>query len=109
MKIALIIFAIVLVVMIYCSCRVAGDMMSEWDGNEGVTMEDMLYTVAETAKLLKTSLNSVYNLIRAGLLPVLKLGGYKVRKVALEEFLQKYEGKDLTDPRNIVDLKVGDA
>ena len=83
--------------------------MSEWDGNEGVTMEDMLYTVAETAKLLKTSLNSVYNLIRAGLLPVLKLGGYKVRKVALEEFLQKYEGKDLTDPRNIVDLKVGDA
>mgnify|MGYP000995016744 CR=1 FL=1 len=72
-------------------------------------MEDILYTVAETAKLLKTSVNNVYELIRVGILPVLKLGGYKVRKVALDEFLRKYEGKDLTDPRNIVDLKVGDA
>jgi excisionase family DNA binding protein len=72
-------------------------------------VEDILYTVAETAKLLKTSVNNVYELIRVGILPVLKLGGYKVRKVALDEFLRKYEGKDLTDPRNIVDLKVGDA
>lgn len=67
-------------------------------------MEDVLYTVAEVSKLLKISVNGVYELIRVGILPVLKLKGYKIRKVALEEFLQKYEGKDLTDPRNIVDL-----
>lgn len=68
-------------------------------------MEDVLYTVSEVAKLIKTNPAYVYKLINAGLLPVLKLGSMKVRKVALEEFLAKYEGKDLTDPMNIKDLK----
>lgn len=72
-------------------------------------MEDVLYTVAEVAELLKTSLNNVYTLIKADLLPVLKLGGYKVRKLALEEFLAKYEGKDLTDPFNPVEIKKGEC
>jgi excisionase family DNA binding protein len=71
-------------------------------------MEDVLYTVSEVAKLIKTNPAYVYQLIKAGLLPVLKLGSMKIRKAALEEFLAKYEGKDLTDPMNIVDLKVGD-
>ena len=65
-------------------------------------MEDILYTVA---KLIKSNTSYVYNLIRAGLLPVLKLGSYKVRRVSLLEFLERYEGKDLTDINNIVDLK----
>ena len=67
-------------------------------------MEDVLYTVPEVAKLIKTNPAYVYELIKADLLPVLKLGSMKVRKVALEEFLKKYEGKDLTDPKNIKDL-----
>jgi excisionase family DNA binding protein len=67
-------------------------------------MEDVLYTVSEVSKLIKTNPAYVYDLIKSNLLPVLKLGSYKVRKTSLLEFLEKYEGKDLTDPNNIVDL-----
>ena len=67
-------------------------------------MEDILYTVSEVAKLIKTNTNYVYELIKKGFLPALKLGSYKVRRAALLEFLEKYEGKDLTDLNNIVDL-----
>lgn len=64
-------------------------------------MEDVLFTVAEVAKLLKTNTNYVYELIRKGFLPALKLGSFKIRKSALLEFLEKYEGQDLTDLSNI--------
>lgn len=67
---------------------------------------DFLYTVRETAKLLKTNANYVYDLIKLGYLPALKLGSLKVRKVAIDEFLKKYEGKDLTDLNNIRELEV---
>lgn len=67
-------------------------------------MEEILYTVAEVAKLIKTNTNYVYELIKKGFLPALKLGSYKVRRAALLEFLEKYEGKDLTDLHNIVNL-----
>ncbi|OKZ85936.1 MAG: excisionase [Clostridium sp. CAG:245_30_32] len=69
-------------------------------------MEDVLYTVAETAKLLKTNSNYVYELIKRGLLQALKLGSYKVRKTALTNFLEKNEGKDLTDLDNIISLNM---
>lgn len=69
-------------------------------------MEDILYTVSETAKLLKTNPNYVYDLIKKGLLPALKLGSYKIRRIALFEFLEKHEGEDLTDLNNIKDLEV---
>lgn len=69
-------------------------------------MKDVLYTVAETAKLLKTNSNYVYELIKRGLLPALKLGSYKVRKTALTNFLEKNEGKDLTDLDNIISLNM---
>jgi hypothetical protein len=39
------------------------------------------------------------------LLPALKLGSMKIRRTALLEFLEKYEGKDLTDPFNIKDIE----
>lgn len=68
-------------------------------------MEEVLYTVSEVAKLIKSNTSYVYSLIRAGLLPVLKLGNYKVRRVALLDFLERYEGKDLTDINNIADLE----
>lgn len=68
-------------------------------------MEDVLYTVAETAKLLKTNPNYVYELIKKGLLPALKLGSWKIRRTSLLEFLEKHEGQDLTDLNNIKDLE----
>lgn len=69
-------------------------------------MEDVLYTVAETAKLLKTNPNYIYELIKKGMLPALKLGSLKVRKTALLNFLSEYEGKDLTDLNNIQDIQI---
>lgn len=64
----------------------------------------ILYTVSETAKLLKTNPDYIHKLRKAGLLPFMKLGSYKVRAEALEEFLKKNEGMDLTDPFNIKEL-----
>lgn len=69
-------------------------------------MEDILYTVNEVAKLLKTNPNYIYELIKRGFLPALKLGSYKVRKSSLLNFLQKYEGKDLSDLNNIKNLNI---
>lgn len=69
--------------------------------NEGEIVEETLYNVSEVSKLLKIGKNRVYDLIHAGLLPVLKIGGLKVRRNALEEFLLKYEGYDLTDPYDV--------
>jgi excisionase family DNA binding protein len=62
----------------------------------------MLLTIAEVAKELKTNVTYVHRLRKAGLLPCIKLGTYKVRKEALEEFLRKYEGQDLTDPESVL-------
>lgn len=67
-------------------------------------MDDVLYSVNEVAKMLKIGKNRVYDLIHAGLLPVLKIGGMKVRKKTVEEFLDKYEGYDLSDPYNVQPL-----
>ena len=64
----------------------------------------MLYTVPEVAKILKSNVDYVHKLRKAGVLPFLKLGQYKCRKVALENFLATYEGKDVTDPTNITEL-----
>lgn len=69
-------------------------------------MEEMLYTVAETAKILKTNTSYIYSLIKLGYLPAIKLGSYKIRSSTLEKFLQEYENKDLTDLTNIKELKV---
>ena len=69
-------------------------------------MEDVLYTVQEVSKLIKTNPTYVYELIKKGYLPALKLGSYKVRRIALLSFLEKYEGKDLTDLDEIGELLV---
>lgn len=68
-------------------------------------MEDVLYTVKETSELLKTNPNYVYELIRRGLLPALKLGSLKIRRISLLNFLKENEGKDLSNLDNIIDLK----
>lgn len=66
-------------------------------------MEDILYTVEEVSKMIKTNVAYVHKLRKAKLLPFLKLGSYKCRKSALLKFLEQYEGYDLTDP---FDLKL---
>ena len=68
------------------------------------TTPDVLYTVKEVAELLKTNIDYVHKLRKAGLLPFLKIGQYKVRKQSLELFLEMYEGKDLTDPFDVKEL-----
>ncbi|MBU6134899.1 helix-turn-helix domain-containing protein [Clostridium tertium] len=68
-------------------------------------MEEMLYTVKETAKILKTNTDYVYALIKKGKIRCLKLGSYKIRKTTLEAFLSQYEGCDLSDLDNIVPLE----
>lgn len=68
-------------------------------------MEDVLYTVPEAAGLMKTSKAYVYSLIKAGHIPVLKLGKMKILRSSLLQFLQAHEGYDLTDPNNIHPMK----
>lgn len=68
-------------------------------------MEDMLYTVPEVAQILKTNVDYVYKLNKAGLLKFMKLGRLKCRKKSLEEFLEKYDGCDVTDPMHITTLE----
>lgn len=70
-------------------------------------MGDELLTVKEVADILKTNTDYVYRLQKAGLIKFLKLGRLKCRKKALEEFLEKYEGYDLTNPENITKLEGG--
>ena len=64
-------------------------------------MEDMLYTVPEVAEILKTNTDYVYKLQRAGLIRFMKIGRWKIRKSTLEQFLEKYDGYDISDPFNI--------
>lgn len=68
-------------------------------------MEDILYTAEELSRLFKCSVGRVNDLRKAGLLPALKLGCFKYRKVSVEKFLEEYEGKDVTDPFKVQDLK----
>lgn len=63
---------------------------------------EKLYTVSETSKILKTNVHTVYSLVDQGLLPAIKLGRLKIRDEAIEEFLKKYEGMDLS---NLSDIK----
>ena len=71
-------------------------------------MEEILYTVKETAKLLKVNPNYVYDLIKKEMLPALKLGSFKIRRTSLLNFVKEREGKDMTDLNNIKELKVGE-
>ena len=49
----------------------------------------MLYTVTEGAKLLKVNRNFVYNLINNGELEAVRIGSIKVRKEALNRYVNE--------------------
>lgn len=72
-------------------------------------MEDMLYTVPEVASILKTNVDYVYKLQKAGLIKFIKIGRWKCRKSTLEEFLAKYDGSDISDPFNVQPIEEGCA
>lgn len=63
--------------------------------------ERLIYTVQEVASILHSGPNYIYELIRKGYLPAIKLGSLKVLKSTLERFLIQNEGKDLSDLNNI--------
>lgn len=68
-------------------------------------MEEMLYTVPEVAAILKTNVDYVYKLQRAGLIRFMKIGRLKCRRSTLERFLEKYDGLDISDPFNIQQIE----
>lgn len=61
-------------------------------------MAEMVYTVDEVAEILRCGPNYVRKLIKSGKLKCMKLGHIKIRKSTLEEFLESYEGYDMTNP-----------
>ncbi len=69
---------------------------------KNIIEEKMIYTTHEVAKILHSSPNYIYELIKKGKLKAVKLKSLKIRKSALEEFLQENEGNDLS---NLEDIK----
>ncbi|WP_392486761.1 helix-turn-helix domain-containing protein [Haloimpatiens sp. FM7315] len=65
---------------------------------------EYLYTVDETAKLLKVNRNMVYDLINTGHLRAIKLGRKKIPAFEIERFLKEYIGKDMSDLEKVTDL-----
>lgn len=61
-----------------------------------------IYTIKEVSKLLKCNVNRVHDLRKRGLLKCLRLGSWKVTEASLDEFLTKYDGKDID---NIEEVK----
>ena len=59
---------------------------------------DELLTVKQVAELLKVNTDFVYMLRDAGTLPVCKLGHYKCRRSAVEEFMHNADGMDYSYP-----------
>lgn len=64
-----------------------------------------LYKVKEVAEITNNSIGYINDLIKAGLLPCLVLKHRTVRHDTLMEFLQRYEGYDLSNPYDIKKLE----
>jgi excisionase family DNA binding protein len=63
-------------------------------------MEDILYTVKETAMLLKCNENTVNSLINSNMLKCIIIGRRKIPKSELFRFIEANLGQDVTDPFN---------
>lgn len=68
-------------------------------------MDDLLLTVPEVAKILKTNKDYVYKLQKAGLIKFMKIGRLKCRRSTLEAFLERFDGCDISDPFNIKEVE----
>lgn len=71
-------------------------------------MAEMVYTVDEVAEILRCGPNYVRKLIKSGKLKCMKLGHIKIRKSTLEEFLELYEGYDMTNPMKPILINLSD-
>lgn len=71
-------------------------------------VEPKVYTAKETATLLQVGINRVYELVNSGALKAIRLGYIKIPAVELDNFIERYTGKDLSDPYHIVDYLPGD-
>jgi len=71
---------------------------------ENMEENKVLFSVAEVGKMFGIGKVKVYELIKKGYLPALYLGGLKIKKTTLEEFLSKYEGYDFKDLTNVVKM-----
>ncbi|MGN0617510.1 MAG: helix-turn-helix domain-containing protein [Ruminiclostridium sp.] len=65
-----------------------------------------LLTVKEVAKLMRVTPKYVYELIYSGYLTALKLPTLKITEQALTEFLDHYQGQDLSDLSAVTALHV---
>lgn len=63
--------------------------------------DKLVYSAQEVAKILHSSPNYIYDLVRKGKLKALKLKSIKILKSTLENFLKQNEGNDLSDIDNI--------
>ena len=54
---------------------------------------DILYTIPETAYLLRVNKNTVYQLINNDYLRSIKLGCRKVSRKAILDFIEQYDGQ----------------
>lgn len=67
---------------------------------------DEYLPVAEVARVLDIGKNKAYEFVMGGAIPSVKLGGgRKVRRRALEEWMERMEGMDLTDPLHPVPIE----
>lgn len=62
-------------------------------------------TMCVRRQRLGVNVHLVYELINRKLLPALRLGSLKVRKSTLIDFVERYEGMDLSDLDNIKELQ----
>ena len=62
----------------------------------------MLLSVSEVAKLLKVNRNFVYKIINNGELEAVKIGSIKVKKEALNRYIEKHviKGVNKSDTQN---------
>lgn len=68
--------------------------------NTTITLQpipEQLLTVKDVAKLLECNVATVHKLRRAGVIRFLKLGAYKCRVSTFLQFLEDYDGKDLSE------------
>lgn len=60
-------------------------------------MEKKLFSVVETGKILGISRTKVYELIKAGYLRAIDIGGQKVSGAEIDAFIAKYTGCSFKD------------
>lgn len=71
-------------------------------------MAEKVLTVKEIAEILQVNSAYVYELKAAGLIIGRYMRQFKVTESELDAFIRWSEGKDLRDPKNVIELKTGE-